>query len=761
MSDYSKKKLYTIRPTDSKQTIQSRFDELKELSAVIQEGVYPHIHDVHDTTDLLEKARIRNSFLSPAEFLLIRENILNISELKHQLFPFFPQTPLLAAMVGEVRIPHHLREEIDSAIDEHGAIREDATSKLLEITERIKKVRQNIEQLLQGYLTSPETRRFFQERQITLKDDRYVIPIKQNYKGRIPGIVHAESGSGETLFIEPFSTVSKNNELKILGKEKEKEIKNLLLSLTRRVGESAYALSLIADVLSDFDILLAKQRFLTDYSCSIPELCNGRFIDLKGARHPLIRGNVVPIDFTVGIGSVGVIITGPNTGGKTVALKTVGLFVLLSHSGFPVPAESMRTSLFHSIFVDIGDEQSIQQSLSTFSAHIKHIREIIEHADHRSLVLIDELGAGTDPVEGGAIGKAILDYFIRNNILHVVSTHFSSIKMYALDRNDLEVASVQFDSETCKPMYKLVMGIPGRSNAVEVAQQLGLKQEIIEKTKQFLSDKEKAFDTLFKNLETTELQLSKKKENVEQEEKRLQELTEKHTEELERLREKERFMAADYRREMALLIQGYRKKLEETIREVRSKSASKSCIKAAKKNIDSVEDDFLSRQEEVSIKAPPVKKVVYEPQKGDSVIVEGELGKRIRGSVEEINQDKVTVRAGLLRFSVDRASVYPDKMPEERAEDRWDYEPSEREESVYECDIRGKRLEEALKEVTKFLDNAVLRNMETVSIIHGLGTGALREGVWNLLKNYEYVEHFDYTRPEQGGFGCTIVKLKS
>jgi DNA mismatch repair protein MutS2 len=762
ISDFSKARLERTRPSGSKKVIEEIFQELREMVFAIDNDVNPQLSNLYDTSDILHKSSIKNNYLSPPEISMVRENIISFQWLKRRLSPLFSDTPLLSKKLKNVNPMSELLGKINRVIDDHGNLRDDSSPRLSETIQKIREIRQSIEKTLESYFHSPETKNFIQEKHITLKEDRYVIPLKHNFKGKIPGIVHAQSGSGETLFLEPFSVTSRNNELKILEKEKEKEIERLLTALTAEVGKNRRLLSHIQDILSDVDILLSKYRFMEEYGCTLPELTDRREVLLTEAKHPLIGEGVVPVDFHVADSSVGVVITGPNTGGKTVLLKTVGLFVLLAQSGFPVPAARMKTFVFDSIYADIGDEQSIEQSLSTFSAHIRNIKTIVEKADSSCLVLIDELGAGTDPVEGGAIGTAILDHLVKNNVLSIVTTHFSIIKMYALENDRVQVASVQFDSVTCKPSYKLLMGIPGRSNAIEIARHLGLRQEIIDNTSRYLNEKERAMNDVLKNLGEMEQRLREKSEEIGRNQSRLKYLISSYEQKVKEVREKEKALHSQYKTELTGMLSEYRRRLEEEIQAVRKSDAEKESIKSAKNEIQTVEQDFL--QHINSTRTENVETAEYVPVVGDKVFVNSEYGEDIEGKILDIRDDMITVQAGIMKVTVERDSVEPIPKKhgkrENRGEAGWEFVPSNQDEGVYECDIRGKRYEEAMREVVQFLDNAVLRNAETVTIIHGLGTGALRQGVWENLNNYKYVDHFSYALPEQGGFGCTIVKLK-
>jgi DNA mismatch repair protein MutS2 len=813
VSEYSAEKVRALAPGTDGKFVEEQFDELRELLLLVDREAHPDLSQVYDTTGYLHKAGIKNSALGLQEIACIRENIHAFFRLKGGWARHFADVPRLARKIGAVRVPLRLKERIDRIVDEHGNMRENASPELAEITNRMREIRRHIEATLEGYFNSPETKQFIQEKSITFKDDRYVIPVKQNFKGRIPGVIHAYSGSGQTLFVEPFSITETNNELKLLQKEREKEIERILIALTAEIGACVPELNRLQEALADVDVLLAKRRLVEERGCTIPEVSDAREVRMGEARHPLIQGNVVPIDFVVDAESRGVVITGPNTGGKTVSLKTVGLLVLMAQSGIPVPARYLKTYLFDSVYADIGDEQSIEQSLSTFSGHIKNIKRIVEEATEKSLVLIDELGAGTDPIEGGAIGTAILDYLNRHNILTVVTTHFSTVKVYALSAEGIRVASVQFDPVSCRPTYKLVMGIPGRSNALEIAENLGLKKEILARTLDYMGERERSMDTVMKNLGILEERLARREEQVSREETRHRALVKEYSEKVKAAGEREAYLRTGYKRDLARMLSDYRKRLEGAIGELRRSGASKESIAAGKEELGKIDREFEEHERSrASIEQGAVGDLAErvseggaeredggaesagvrsedELRRGDHVTFLSDFGERIKGVVEETKGDTVSVRAGVLKLSVERKKITLVKARARDARGSWEYEPMVRDategrasesrgaegrsafgsrvdhpagrrEISGECDLRGMRYEEAMNELVRYLDGAMLSNLETVSIIHGLGTGALRKGVWDTLGRLKYIDHFSYALPEMGGYGCTVVKLK-
>jgi len=759
ISDCSKEMVMHLRPASDPESARAGFNLLQELEKASDMGYEPGIEHIHDTRGLLRKSRASNSWLTGEELKKIENNISTFRSVRNLFRSIREEVPGLVRFTDRT-VPFDLQDRIRHAIDAGGAVRDNASGRLSEIASDLKGLRNVIEEILEGYFNSPEMSRYLQERHVTLKDDRYVIPVKHNYRGRIKGIVHAQSGSEKTLFVEPFSIVDRNNEIRLLVKEREREVRRLLVLLTSHVNENGNDLLAVQDALVQLDILIAKKNFKESFGCTIPEFSEERLIRIEGGRHPLLS-EPVPVDFRITAERCGVVITGPNTGGKTVTLKMIGLFVVMALSSIPVPARMMKTYFFSSVYCDIGDEGSIEQSLSTFSGHIKNIRTFTDKADGDSLVLIDELGAGTDPVEGGALGAAVLDHLMDKKIITVVTTHFGFIKMYALGSDRSEVASVEFDPVTCRPTYRLMMGIPGRSNALEIAEFLGLDPAILSKTREYLSDEDRSADLIFKSLALMEKELDTKRRSVEDTRYRLEKSTDEYARRMADVESRERAVQSEYRRRFSSLFEEYRKSLESSIREIRESGASKESVSRAREKERKMEEEAARIVEETpsaGIHNGPALKPL---EIGDRAIYTGEDGRSIEGRIAEINGETVTLQGKNVRIAVDRGGVQSlGKRKKSRGGD-WDFTAASNQKSIYECDIRGMRYDEAMDEVTRFLDAAVLNGTKTFSIIHGLGTGVLREGVRKTLEKNTDVERFEYARPEQGGYGCTLVTMKA
>jgi len=774
ISRLGRERILTLGPKSNRETIELELNKLKEiyrLSNYNVDFVPPVINDIYP---MLKKVSITNNYVEDIDLHKIRENIKSFIFLRKIINPYIKHCPIIGSMFKNISPPYDLVDMINGVVDEQGNLRDDASEKLIGINEKIKSLKRSIEKILKNYFSSPETKDFIQEPTITIKNDRYVIPLKHSYMGKVPGVVHAHSGSNQTVFVEPFAITDKNNEIKILEKEREKEIRRILRDCSVRIHARENELKLIQDILVEVDFIHAKLRFMKDYPSVFPEFLDERSIVIRGGRHPLIKEDVVPLDLRIDKSFNAVVVTGPNTGGKTVLLKTIGLFICMAQSALPVPADDFSSPVFEDVYAEIGDEQSIEQSLSTFSAHIKHLREIIDRATSKSVVLIDELGAGTDPIEGGAIGTAILDHMRERNILTLVTTHLSMIKMYALEYRDVLVASVQFDPKTLRPTYRVVLGIPGRSNALEIARMLGLQRDIIEKTEQYMGDKSRSFDNVLKRLSEIEVTLSEKENVLNDKSREIEERLKDFHDKKKILADKEIFYRSKFEREVEDLLSNYRKRLEEVIHNVVKNRASKESIKNAKKGIEKVREDIEKYERKIFDIIPEMKKK-KEIKIGSEVKVKTSAGRWVKGRVLDFDEKKVTVRAGLLKIVVSHSDVElmdTGLLTEKRSDSgeikqkkldvgNKNYNVETVGQTGLTCDVRGKRFEEAIVEVERFLDRALLNNLDKVYIIHGLGTGALREGVWDYLRTCNFVSKYYHARPEEGGFGCTIVELKA
>ncbi|MFO7818996.1 MAG: endonuclease MutS2, partial [Halanaerobacter sp.] len=529
-----------LEPSAEIDYIQERQKEVTQAKKILIRESTPPIAGVKDIRSSLEKAE--KSMILEGEELL---DITTTLEVGHDLSSYFSNLEdednnyekliRIAAQIGNFR---PLTNEIRKAIDNQGEVKSSASSKLQRIRRKIQNAKDSIRDKLNSMIHSNSLKDYIQDPVVTIRDGRYVIPVKVEHQGEVDGLVHDQSASGQTVFVEPTAVVKINNKLRQLESEEEQEIQRILQELMFLVQEKIDEIQTTLKLLTALDFIIAKARYSLDLDGSEPLLNEEQKTKLYKARHPLLTGDVVPIDVRLGDEFDTLVITGPNTGGKTVTLKTIGLLTLMAQAGLHVPALSgSKIGIYHQIYGDIGDEQSIKQNLSTFSSHMNQIIKIIEEAGEKALVLLDELGAGTDPTEGAALGMAILDHLHQKNVKTVITTHYSQLKTYAYNNSGVENASVEFDVETLQPTYNLQMGLPGRSNAFQIANRLGLKEEIIDRAQEFLSQEDLEIDDIIKEIEDDKKEYQNKKEQAKEDYQEAKKLKEEYQEKLVKLKE--------------------------------------------------------------------------------------------------------------------------------------------------------------------------------------------------------------------------------
>ncbi|OZS77266.1 endonuclease MutS2 [Tetzosporium hominis] len=655
-----------------------------------------------------------------------------------------------------------LEHEINACIDDNGMVLDSASQTLRSIRQQLRTAVQRIREKLDSYTRGQNATKMLSDAIVTIRNDRYVIPVKAEYRSHYGGIVHDQSSSGQTLFIEPNAVVQLNNDARALRVKEQEEIERILKELSMQVEIVASDLFHLVKTMATLDAIFAKAKYGTAEMCTRPTINQEGRIRLVKARHPLLKKEeAVANTIEFGNPDTAVVITGPNTGGKTVTLKTVGLCTLMAQSGIPIPAlDGSEVAVFKSVFADIGDEQSIEQSLSTFSSHMVNIVDILKKFDEYSLVLFDELGAGTDPQEGAALAISILDEVHGRGARVMATTHYPELKAYGYNRPGVINASVEFDVETLSPTYKLLMGVPGRSNAFEISKRLGLPQHIISHAEGFTGTDRSEVDTMIASLEESRKRAEQDAEDtkrvLEESEALKQELAErladyeaKKEQLAEKAREKAKKIVDEARRESESVIQGLRQLQKQAAAGVKEHE-----IIDARKRLEGAlpENPVLKKEKQKKQRAQNL-------QAGDEVKV---LSFGQKGTLlEKVSKDEWAVQIGVLKMKLpesDLEFVKPDKP-----------QPTVSVHSVggrsgagvkLELDLRGERYEDALLRTEKYLDDAVLANYPRVSIIHGKGTGALRQGIQTMLKKDRRVKSYRFGEAGEGGYGVTIVELK-
>jgi len=769
-SDMGKEKILSLVPMSDIEEIEEALRETSEaVSIILQKGRIP-LDGFQDINNALRKARI-GSILTPGDLLKIAQ-VLKVTERvkdyireegkhEHSCPIIKGLTELLVELPG-------LTKDIFNIVVSDDEICDHASPELFKIRKQINQKHNAIRDKLSHIVGSVHYQKYLQENIITIRGDRYVIPVKQEYRGNIQGLIHDQSSSGATLFIEPMSVVEMNNELKTLKIKEEQEIERILANYTIIVGNNYDAIYKNYQVLIKLDVIFAKGNYSIENHATKPKLNDQGYINLRRARHPLIPKNeVVASDIYLGKDFDTLVITGPNTGGKTVTLKTIGLLCLMALAGFHIPVEEhSEVAVYNNIYADIGDEQSIEQSLSTFSSHMKNIIDILEKADDNSLVLFDELGAGTDPTEGVALAMAILDYLRMKGIKTVATTHYSELKEYALSMDRVENASVEFDVGTLKPTYKLLIGIPGKSNAFEISKRLGLSDSIIASAKKYVSLEDIRFEDIL-------IDIDKKRKQIEENQlaahsARLDaEILLKNVREKEAKLEVEKDRILTKAKEEALsIIKDAKRQAEGVIDELKRIEMEESHERNRRIELNRGKLKGYQEKLEVDLSISTMPRNSFSPPKelrpGDPVHI---VTLNQKGYVLSAPNDKqeVQVQAGIMKINVhisNLSKIQEDEDPMKDQLKRYSKCINKSIDINAQLDLRGKLADESVLLTDKYLDDAYLANLKTVTIIHGKGAGILRKNIHNLLKKHIHVKEYRIGNFNEGGDGVTIVTLK-
>lgn len=752
-----------LRPINSKERIHRLLQETDEgLRMILSNGSIP-LDGFHNLSGILQKAKI-NSVLSLRDLLHIAATLRVVAsvlkywgEIAHK-----EEFPILANLITSFEELKELEKEISRAVISEDELSDRASDELFQIRRGINRKNQNIKDRLNAMITSPSYQKYLQDQIITIRQERYVLPVKQEYRSNVAGIIHDQSSTGATLFIEPMIVVEMNNDLKKLKLQEAAEIERILREFTEEVALNYLILSSNYNTLLQLDVIFAKAKYALDINGVLPIINKDMSFNLINARHPLIEADkVVPSNIYLGENFNTLVVTGPNTGGKTVALKTVGLMCLMVQAGLFIPVKSQSSiCIFKNIFADIGDEQSIEQSLSTFSSHMTNIVQIIKEVEENTLVLLDELGAGTDPTEGAALAMAILDYLRSKKVSTLVTTHYSELKQYALSQDGVENASVEFDVETLSPTYRLLIGVPGKSNAFAISKRLGLIDEIINHSKAYLSEENIQFEDILRDIEKR----NKETEENYYESKKMKEDMENRLKELEkeknRLEENKREIELKAKEEALKIIEEANEQALEIIKEMnRIKFVNKENAAKLEEYKRELKEEENKLQEEVTQRRGPIKKSQKPFKPGDRVLI---ASLNQKGYILKIGQDGLAlVEVGIIKTKVKVADLVhiEEESSQKKVYSRRAINNKARTIKT-SIDLRGMTSEEAILDVEKFIDDAVLANLAQITIIHGKGTGALRQAVQDLLKRNKHIGEYRIGNYNEGGTGATIATLK-
>lgn len=775
----SVEKARALRPTTDIEEASRRLAETGEAVQLLASHTNLTIGGARDVRQPVDLA-VHGGVLLPSDLLDVKSTLIAARSLARTFERLAEQFPRLTDIAAQLPPPLGLIDAISRAISDRGEILDTASGKLGDIRRDLRMAHDRILSKLQRMLGDPKITPILQEALITQRDGRYVLPLRAEFKGRLKAIVHDQSASGATLFVEPLAVVEANNKYRQLQLDERDEERRILAELSNLVGEHNYEILQTVDIIAELDLTFAKAKYAEDLAATEPTLhsLGGRVgtaspkgmphpksvIRLFQARHPLLDPQtVVPVDVEFDPQTYAMVITGPNTGGKTVTLKTVGLLALMAQSGLHIPVQSgSEISVFSAVYADIGDEQSIQQSLSTFSGHITNIIRILEHADSRSLVILDELGAGTDPQEGAALARSLLTYLLEHNITTLVTTHHPELKTYAHSTPGVVNASVEFDLETLRPTFHLIIGLPGRSNALAIAQRLGLPEPIIDVARSELDPEDLRAEDLLDEIHR-QRDLSRRAHTAAEEtRKEVETLRAALSDRLENIEDERRTVLEEARLENEAKVG----ELQEEIQ------AARRALGRARQPLDALKAVEEKAMELEEIAEKPVERRI--PADVQPLRRAVRLGDRVRlrtlnaqGIVTALGEEEAEVRMGVLRVRTRLADLEPtggsQELPEPltsrapKAVPTPQISPS----PGIELDLRGQRSDEALDTLDRYLDAAYLAGLPFVRIIHGKGTGKLREVVRQALGQHPQVKSFEPGGEKEGGAGVTVAKLRT
>ncbi|MBP2655494.1 MAG: mutS2 1 [Firmicutes bacterium] len=754
-----------LEPVNDYDEALARLEETREAADIMIAVDNVPLGGIRDIRAVIKRSGL-GAMLEGHELLAVGSTLYAARRVKQFFTELDHNAKQLAAVVERITVLRGLETTIDNTISDQGTVKDSASPELARLRREIRTSQQKIKEKLESILHSAEYQKLFQDVLVTIRGDRYVIPVKQEYRHSFPGIVHDQSASGATVFIEPMAVVNLNNDLKQLIAAEENEVERVLRAVSSQVAAVSQVLFDTCLALGELDFAFAKARLALKFKASEPRLNIEGRVNIRQARHPLIPAEVVvPIDIRLGDDFTVLVITGPNTGGKTVTLKTVGLFAVMAQAGLFIPAAAdSEIAVFRNVFADIGDEQSIEQSLSTFSAHMTNLVHILAKAGAGDIVLIDEIGAGTDPDEGAALAMALLEEFYSRGTRVIATTHYSELKTFAYTRHGIENASVEFDSQTLKPTYRLLIGAPGSSKAFHISRRLGLSEDIINRARELVDEDYAEFNQVLSALETQKRLYSERQSEMIVLRKEVEELRQRMADEHQAMIGKKHHIIAKAQEEAAQVLRLAKREAEEVIVELKAQFA----VANTRERQQTIEN---SRGRIRDGMARVRKNLPDEPVYGEAVAATGlRPGTAVyvttlqqKGIVLVVNGDEVTVQLGIMKMNVPLSacrSVEEKNAVKARSSSASGAVSMTKVQNISrEVDLRGMNVEEAENILDKFIDDAVLAGLSEAIIIHGKGTGALRKGVRDYLKAHPSVKEARIGELSEGGTGVTVIKL--
>ncbi len=772
-SESVKKCIIELEPfTNVAAAKEAQRETTEALVTMLKLGSPPVELTTNAVTAFVKRAE-QGGMLSAGELMQISRLFYVSRRMKAYLGEASDECTLLHDIEQQIITAKSVEDKINLCIVSDTEIADEASGELAAIRRRIRNLNGKIKDTLNNMIHSSHYKKYLQDALVTMRSDRYVIPVRSEYKNEVPGIVHDASASGATMFIEPMSVVESNNEIRDLKNREELEIERILMELSALVAENSHAVFVDYSCVLNLDFMFCKGKLSLDMKATEPKLNDKGIIDFKRARHPLINPDtVVANDIKLGRDYDTLVVTGPNTGGKTVTLKTIGLFSLMAASGLHIStSDNSEAAIFEHVFADIGDEQSIEQSLSTFSSHMVNIVKILENVTDNSLALFDELGAGTDPTEGAALAISVLEYLRLCGARTVSTTHYSELKLFALSTDGVENASCEFDVASLKPTYKLLTGVPGKSNAFAISRRLGLDERIIERANEILSDEDIKFEDVITDLEQSRVKARTEAEEASRMKRELKALRSEIEKDRIKLKENKSRILEEARREAKIIVMDARDEANAIIKDlekmrqqgVTSKNLDQKTAKAREKlkTKEDTIDDAMKRaaKPKQTFSNPPKNLKVGETVKILDMNEEASVLK------EADKNGNVRVQAGIIKMDVHITNLRrvedtkSKQLAEKYVKNTRVFESKTKNVST-EVDVRGQTLEEAWDNVDKFLDDCYLAGISPVSIIHGKGTGVLRRGIQESLKKHKYVKSYRNGKYGEGEDGVTICELK-
>ena len=755
----TKEKFLDIDIIKEKSTLDKELMLMEEMIDFYKYDDGFELAGLSDIQRFMRNVEVIGSYLSSEDLANLKRNLTIFRVSKSRAKNVRDKYKNIWQLFANIEEVKDIEQFIDDAVREDGTLKDDASLGLRDVRRQKQNINANIKEKFDDLMNGKDTQKAVSERIITQRNDRFVIAVKTDFKGLIKGIEHDRSATGSTVYIEPLNVVSLNNKLREYEAREREEIRKILLRLTELIRGRKEEILEIKEILEKLDFIDAKTNYGISKKAIIPKIINKEYLKLVEARHPLIDENVVvPINFELGNPESIMLITGPNTGGKTVTLKVAGLLTIMALSGIPIPAgEKTEIGHFQNVLADIGDEQSLEQNLSSFSGHVSKIKDIMEHANSKSLVLMDELGSGTDPMEGAAFAMSIIDYLNKKHVTSIITTHYSEVKAHAFNSNGIKSASMEFDVETLSPTYRLLEGIPGESNALIIARKYGISDEIIENAKTYISEENQKVEEMIKSIKEKNDELEILKAELENSKRELEEQKSDYNQKLTQLENEKNNVIKKAYEEADEYLKNVQAKAKNLVDKISKDELKKEEAKSTQRSLNMLRNSFIEDKKK-NVKEKKVFSKDIDIHEGEEVLVKSlnQNGKVLRVMADAGN---VQVQAGILKLVVPIEDLV--KIKKKKVNKFKNFASLKRTSQVRgEIDLRGMTADEAIADLETYLDRAMLTGYHEVYIIHGKGTMVLRKKIHEYLRTSKYVTEFKDANQNEGGIGCTVATLK-